>query len=129
MRRVILPTLIIISPAPMMTNWISLTGIGMIAQMRERTILLATTPNLTQKSNYLYHLIYQLRNQQRSNRKIKLMPSYAESGKQISSHQKRSRYAMLVNFRSRHLSVIILSPFLNKSKTCQSDFLKKSYHS
>ncbi len=45
----------------MMTNRIGLAGIRIIAQMmghlilmRKGIIFLATTPNLTQKSNYLY---------------------------------------------------------------------------
>ncbi len=57
--------------------------------MRGETIFLATTPNLTQKLNYLYHLIYSQRNQPSSNGKIKLMQSYAGVGASFMSPKER----------------------------------------
>ncbi len=119
----------------MMTDRIGLDDIRIKAQMmryrilmRKRTIFLATTPNLTQKLNYLYHLIDQRCNQLRSNKRINLMQSCPRAKEQFFSYQKNGSYAILVNFRSRHLSVIILRPFLSKPKICQPDLLIKSNH-
>ena len=124
-----------ISLALMMTNQIGLVVIGIIAQMMgyliltsKRTISLVITLNLTQKFNYLYHLIYQRQNQPYSSEKIKLMQSCEGVVQQVFSHQKSGSYAMLMNFRNRHLSFIILRPFLNEPKICQLNLLKKSYH-
>ena len=135
LRIVILPTSTIMSSAPMMTNQIGLSGIGIIVQMmgylimmREWTIFLATTLNLTKKSNYLYHLIYQQCNQQHSNGKIKLMQSHVEAEEQVFSLQKSCNYSMLVNFRSMHLSVIIWKLFLSEPKISQPELVKSSYH-
>ncbi len=48
-----------------------------------------------------------------------------EAEKKVLSHQKSGSYAMLVDFRSRYLSVIILRSFLSEPKICQPDLLKK----
>ena len=119
----------------MMTNRKDLDSTGIIAQMmgylismRRVMIFLATTPNLTQNPNYLYHLIHQRRNQPRSNGNIKLMESGAGAGEQVFNQQKSGSHAMLVDFRSRRLSVIILRPYLSEPKICQLGLLKKSYH-